>query len=1066
MFNAIFFALLISGSPDEATAQSITTSSIRGAVRTEDGSDLTGAAVRVLNTITGISSKAQVRQGRFIVQGLEVGGPYVVEIRQVGFIPQRTQPLRLALGETLEVEVLMRRLTTTLDSVVVRSSTPGNPARGGGGTVTTIPDELLHRLPTLDRNLFDFVRLAPQASSKVGIQRIGLSAAGANLRFNNFLINGADERVVNGNVSTGINGGKSIPIDAVKEYQVLVAPYDVRYGDFAGALVNTITRSGTNNVEGSTFAYWRNDRLARGGDLASSEPYDRVQYGFSVGGPILRDHVHFFVAPEFQRLTSPAPGPYLGQPSNALQTLRANPADVARIDEILTGYNLGSGSAGPVTNRSALRNLFARVDASIPRWNSRVVAFTSYAASDDPRFTRAARDTFYLSTYKYSVSPAVRLSSLQLHTDFPRSSGAHNELIVSRLTDEQDFVVDVHQPVVRVLVPATDGGMITLVTGTNEQAQGRFGRNWSTSVRDELSFPVGVRQMFVLGLQAERFRVQRGGVAGGFGTWTFASLDSLEGGVAERYDLRKDFGSADSPLQGGQYAAFLGHEWRAHERLTITTGIRADVLDFRSRAPFSPIVDSIFGRRTDELPRSRIHWSPRFGFRWNVPRTSGDHLRGGFGVFTGRPPKAWISPAITSYGVGTGVLRCDGNMAPGFVPDYRAAPTACTTGPALATAPLGDVDLLDRSLRLAQTQRASLAYDRQIGSDVTLTGEALVSRNLSDFVFVNLNLQGPQSVDSFGRVLYGTVAANGVGLPALKSGFSEVIDLRNTSKNYSYQLMARLEKRFADRTSATVSYTYSRVRDVQSPSRVNMPGIVLWADARAISGRHEDLVRGVSLNDLPHRLVAGLTYSAPWQSLGTDFSFYYVGESGSPFTYLAYGASRRGDLNADGSNANDPIYVPRDVYDTAEILFIGSDALGADNSPAAQANRVLAQQVALERLIEGSACLRRQRGSIVERNSCREPWSHTTIAGLRQALPIGGHAFEIELDAFNVLNLLNSRWGRNRVAAPRLLEHVGQTPGAAGTAKPVFRFDAKRPEWTTLKTESAFQFQLGVRYRF
>jgi hypothetical protein len=179
-----------------------------------------------------------------------------------------------------------------------------------------------------------------------------------------------------------------------------------------------------------------------------------------------------------------------------------------------------------------------------------------------------------------------------------------------------------------------------------------------------------------------------------------------------------------------------------------------------------------------------------------------------------------------------------------------------------------------------------------------------------------------------------------------------------------------------------------------------------------------------------------------------------VGESGSPFTYLAFGASRRGDLNADGSNANDPIYVPRDAYDTTEIFLIGrSDVSGADNSPVAQSSRVLAQQVALEKLINRSACLRRQRGSIVRRNSCREPWSHTTIAAMRQELSVRSQAFDIELDAFNVLNLLNSRWGRYRVAAPRLLEHV-------------FRFDAVRPEWTTLNTESAFQFQLGVRYRF
>jgi hypothetical protein len=127
---------------------------------------------------------------------------------------------------------------------------------------------------------------------------------------------------------------------------------------------------------------------------------------------------------------------------------------------------------------------------------------------------------------------------------------------------------------------------------------------------------------------------------------------------------------------------------------------------------------------------------------------------------------------------------------------------------------------------------------------------------------------------------------------------------------------------------------------------------------------------------------------------------------------------------------------------------------------------VTAQEAAFENFIERSACLRRQRGAIVARNSCREPWTHTTIVGVKQALPIGSRALEVELDVFNVLNLLNSQWGRYRVSAPRLLEQVGETPGPAETAQPIFRFDTARPEWTTLQTESAFQLQLGARYRF
>ena len=159
--------------------------------------------------------------------------------------------------------------------------------------------------------------------------------------------------------------------------------------------------------------------------------------------------------------------------------------------------------------------------------------------------------------------------------------------------------------------------------------------------------------------------------------------------------------------------------------------------------------------------------------------------------------------------------------------------------------------------------------------------------------------------------------------------------------------------------------------------------------------------------------------------------------------------------------------MPRSAHDTTEIRFSGvSDAAGADNAPAARAARVSAQQAAFERFVEGERCLRRQRGRIAARNSCREPWSHTTIASLRQGVRLGTHTLTVELDAFNVLNLLRPDWGLYRVAAPGVLEHVGQTEGPAATAQPVFRFDTAAPRWTTLATESAFQLQAAVRYRF
>jgi hypothetical protein len=423
-------------------------------------------------------------------------------------------------------------------------------------------------------------------------------------------------------------------------------------------------------------------------------------------------------------------------------------------------------------------------------------------------------------------------------------------------------------------------------------------------------------------------------------------------------------------------------------------------------------------------------------------------------------------PALANHGEGIGVLSSgfrptDAGLPPDFEPDYRAAPDQCATGAPLAARPFGDVDLLDPNLRMARTLRTSLGYERELPGHLVASADLLVSRYLSDFMWVNLNLQGPQSVDRVGRVLYGTIDAGGIATPALRSSYSEVIELRNTSRNYSWQLAGRLEREVTRGLAASLSYTYSRTRDVQSPSRVNTTGITMWADARALSGRHDDPALGVSLNDLPHRIVAALAWTAPWKRWSTQVAFYYVGESGSPFTYLVTGASRRGDLNADGSNANDPIYVPRSALDTTEILFQAFTRSGTSEVVTAGQ-----QAAAFEAFIGQTPCLRRQRGQIVARNTCREPWTNTTIASVRQGVPIGGQVLELEVDAFNLLNLLDDGWGRYRLARPRILEHVGHATDAEGRAQPVFRYDPAFAPWETLPAESAFQLQVAARLRF
>jgi hypothetical protein len=1052
--------------------QGVTTAAVRGTVRMSDGSDPDGARVSVRNTATGFEFEAEVRRGRFLVQGLEVGGPYTVTLRRIGAQPEQRTIGFLSLGEPYELQLVLHPAPLVLDSLVTTATRANRfpSSNAHGGTASSMGDSLIHHLPSLNRNLYDFVRLVPQISTKVGLAAGGISGGGVGFRLNNFLTNGVPERSLAGNQPPEFAGGKSLPLEAVAEYQVLLAPFDVRYGDFAGATVNTVTRSGTNQLLGSVFARFRNDALARSGQAT---PYEQELFGFSLSGPIARDRVHFLVASEFQRLTSPMQGPYLGQPAGSTEAVPVRAEDLARFETIMRGYGLTAGSGGAVENRNPVRNLFARLDAALPSVNTRAVFWVSDAQAENLQFARTARDPIFpLSTQASRSGGGTQAAALQLHTALRRRGGGHNELFVSGRAAEFGATSDVRQPIVAVAVPAaTGGGLISLISGTADIAQAGNTHYRSFDLRDNLTLPLGGSHLANVGVEAEWFRIRPEGLASSFGTWTFPSLDALEAGLAERFEVTRDFGSGSTALTGAQYAAYGGDQWQPTDHLTLTLGLRADRLDLTGHAPYNRAVDSIFGRRTDQSPNARVEVSPRVGLTWTPGGTGRDQIRGGLGIFTGRPPLAWFHLPLQAYGFGTGILRCgqrqgDQGPPPAFVPDPLAPPTACVGGG--TGTPLGDVELVDRQLRMARTLRGVVAWDHWLPGGLLATGELLVTRNLSDFMFVNLNLAGPQSVDQRGRTLYGTVAPSGRATPVLRdSRFPGVVEIQNVSVNHSIQASARFEKRFSSGIAAMASYSWSRVRDGQTPLRVNNRGIVNWS-SRALSGRHDDLSAGVSLNDVPHRIVVAGTWRAPWSRWTTEVSVLYVGESGSPFTYLTFGTrAGLGDLNADGSSANDPIYVPRNASDPTEIGFTGrsSDPL-ADSSSAAQASRVAAQQVAFDQFIDASPCLNRQRGRILERNSCREPWSHTSVLSIHQRMAVVPRGLELELDLFNPLNLVRRSWGLRRVAQPALLEHVGQTIGPGGTSEPVFRFSQTGSPWTIVRAESAFQLQFGVTYRF
>jgi hypothetical protein len=1057
-------AALIAGGLE---AQGVTTASIEGDVTLSDALDPDGARVRVTNQSGGYAVETVVRYGRFSLLGLEVGGPYSVIVQKIGYRAEGRDRIYLSLGQRLDLRITIERVATSLETV--RVSALGNAAsqvRTGVGRL--ISDSALRRLPTIDRDVYDFVRLSPQIVSGGG--RAGLSGGGVSTRYNSFLLDGVSERGLLGNLAAGTGqGGKSISIEAVKEYQVLLSPFNVRYGDFSGALVNAVAKSGSAELSGSAFAYARSDELARETAYLRGAPYARAQFGFTLGGPIVRSRARFFIASEFQRLTSPAAGPYVGQPTSSDAVVPAATAAIDSFSRHLVARGIEPGSAGHMEVGNPLRNFFVRADINVPEARSRVVLWNNYSFAENTIFTRLSSMSFYtrgsatfpLSSYRYASGVTKEVAAAQLFTTLRR--GGINELLVAVKLQPSSATPDVRAPLVSVTVPRTDAiGSVNLEAGSNEAAHGIKVRQVSFEIADDVALVVGASHRVGIGLRAERFGIQSRGLPGIYGSWVFSSLDSLRDGKAERFRLVTEAERGGAAKPGTQIGAYTGDEWQIHDRLSVVAGLRADAITSLEPAAYNPVVDSIFGRRTSDRRRMRIAWSPRVGFNWTASSNALSHVRGGIGLFVSRPPVGWLGQSLRNNGATVGVLMCGvggSGPAPAFSSDYRNQPHACADGSGAAGGPL---DLADNNLRLGETLRASLSYDRMLSRSLLWKIDGLLTRNRADFLFVNMNLAGPVAMDRHGRAIYGVFDPSGRATPrsvAPFGKFSEVIDLRNQSHNRSLQISTELEQHFSDAMDVTAFYAWSRVRDVQTPSG-NFGALENWASGRVVSGLHSDLGVSISGLDVPHRVGLTGTYSFGSRKWTTDLSLYYIGESGAPFTYIAAAGRGRGDLNADGTNLNDPIYIPLNAADASEILFTGTTMADIEG-----------QQVAFEELITSTPCLRRQRGQIMKRNTCRAPWVNLSNMSIRQRLPqFGGHSVTLQLDVFNLLNLLNAKWGEFRVVTPgpnaSLLEQVRQTSGTPPQSQPVFRFNALGARFDSQTVQSGYQLQLGARYTF
>lgn len=1082
-------AALLTAMPGRLIAQGITTGAIAGRVTDETGQPLASAQIVIRNRNTGFTVGTMTRDdGRYRVQNLEPGGPYTITARRIGMQPQTLDNQLVPLSETLTLDFKLSQQVAQLSSVqVVATTNAGEFSATHTGTRTAISDSVLQRLPTTSRNITDFVKITPQVSSTGP----GSSAGGMSNRMNNVQIDGATERDVFGLGSTGAPGAevnsKSISVEAVKELQVLLAPYDVRQGNFGGFLLNAITKSGTNDFHGSIFHAFRNQSYGADTAPVRAQPFNRSQTGFSVGGPIIRDRLHFFTANEWTTENTPVTGPYLDQPASAAQKFSLAPDTIARFASLMQA--IGSkdlGSSGAVNIPNPLTNIFARLDYRINDVHRMVLR---YNYSDGERLrqqnNRGTTAVVYSDNF-HNFRNVKSAPVLQFFSNF--ASGASNELFLgyNKWFNRRDPLSAF--PQIRINNVRGVNGNTTITAGADQFSQGNQLDTKTWELTENYTFRPFGRHVVTVGTRNEYVWLRNWFTQSSLGVWSFSNLDSLQAGNPNTF--RKSIilsNGGNVYYEGLQNAFYAQDQWTVNENFAITAGLRFDLSSALQDIAYNAAIDSAYGRRTDDIPKHSLQFSPRLGFNWDITGDRNNQLRGGVGLFVGTPPYIYLENAYVNSGNVITFLNCTTAATP--APAFQVDPTSintCRNG--AGTKPIGDVNLLANGLKFPQPLRMSLAYDRQLPWNLIGTLEGLYSRTLNQLFFVNLNVGPSTGVSTTGRTVYanvgsptngaitlippsGVVANGGVGR------FTTAVDLQNQNKDYAYNLTAQLRKRYADNWEALIAYTYSRARDVQSITSSTALSNAQFG--RTLVGPQDVPTTGISLFDQPHKINAMVSRTFEWwrRGLGTDVTLVYSGVSGPPHDYVyASSGQTSSDMNGDGFNTNDLFYVPNNALDPNEIQF--RQTTSVPRSPASQAQD-------LENFIQGSPCLRSQRGRIMTRNSCRNPFTHLLDLSVRQRLPsVRTEHVSVQWDIFNLGNLLNKNWGKVPFTPGSinsnvpLVTHVGwagtgctTTPAACDikTATPVVTFTPPAGGEYAIPSTSATQFwrsQLGLRIDF
>jgi hypothetical protein len=911
------------------------------------------------------------------------------------------------------------------------------------GTSTYVDRKEINNLPTITRSLNDYIRLTPQIST---LGRQGASAAGQNNRSNNIQVDGATISDAFGLATAGGGTGaptesaEPISLDAIDQFRVNIAPFDVRESNFAGASINGITRSGDNTFRGSAYAFGRNEDLVGEGSRIRQPvaAFHEYTYGGRLAGPIVKDTLFLFVSYEAKRALLPITGDTSRFPLTGANSV-GNIIDITN-----NTYGYDPGGTGTESTIIEDDKWLAKLD-----WNvlpGHHVTLTYNHVDGTNQFGLARGTTFDLKTRQYTKPIIFDSTTLQIFDTWTPRLSTETRFVFNNTLAER---VPNGDPFPQVIVHETYGD----VRFGNEQfSQENFLKQEQMELTINANYVIGNHEI-TLGTQNESIAFQNKFLRDFFGafdfraTTGFTATQNYQRGAPSNYAVTFPTVPGTIPITEVRlfdFSVYLQDKWKIRPNLTLTAGIRMDTHVFADDPFENPLFATNFGRHTSEIEGDVI-WSPRIGFNWDVFDNKKTQVRGGTGIFGTRT----LGVLYTNQYGGTGVdfKRVSQNfggtgqpaLTPGFFTGNPFNPPLPPAGTTLAP----EIDITDKDFETPYSWRNSLAVDQKLPWwNLIATVEGLYTKSLKAVTESNLNLgnlTGFRPED--GRPIFGGFNRD--------KAFDRVILLRNTNSGYSYNLTGQLERPDpGDGWYGKFAYTYGRAFDVNSTTSSQAASNFGF---NPVAGNPNVDVLSVSDFELRHRFLAVLTYTFAFRKgWDTTIGAVYEGAAGHPYSVLY-----NGDANGDGQFSNDLIYVPTGLADPIGLKWNGGPT-GTN-------------WFAYNDYITHNSFLRNYRGQIAPRNGGRDPWMNRLDLHFSQKIPqipfLKWINAEFTADILNFTNMLDNNWGQIK----RYSAFGTPQPVALSTAG-VYTFNQAVGTKATIQSfddlESRWKIQLGIRVSF